>query len=298
MAATTRREFLTTVAGTLVTVPLASLGADDARPQRWEREVGITTGSFARQLATDREAFQLPELLHVVRNELDLKVVDVYTPSLTSFEPAYLDRVRRTAEQVGCVLTNLKLNQPDLDLGSADPAVRGKPLAEYKRGIDAAARLGMRWARPLPARSRPDLKVVASAYRELADYAAERQVQLLVENFGWMQADADSVVRLIEAVGRNVAASPDTGNSVDNDVRYAGLAKTFPHAVTCDFKARDLNADGDHTLYDLKRCFSIGWDAGFRGPWCLEHSHPDDRVLYRELRLLRDRLRRWMAERG
>lgn len=118
---------------------------------------------------------------------------------------------------------------------------------------------------------------------------------MLVENYGWMQGDPESVVKLVKAVGRNVAACPDTGNWNDNDIRYAALAKTFPSAVTCDFKARTLGPNGEHEAYDLRRCSEIGWTAGFRGPWCLEHANRDRRTLFRELALLRDSIREWTA---
>jgi hypothetical protein len=68
-------------------------------------------------------------------------------------------------------------------------------------------------------------------------------------------------------------------------------------AVSCNFKARDLTPDGRHDAYDLARCFGIGWDAGIRGPWCIEHFHTDLGELYREMRLLRDPLRAWVAAR-
>ena len=70
----------------------------------------------------------------------------------------------------------------------------------------------------------------------------------------------------------------------------------MPLAVTCDFKARALSPKGEHKLYDLKRCFQIGWDAGFRGPWCLEHANPKRPQLFAELTMLRDMLRRWMKQ--
>jgi hypothetical protein len=78
-------------------------------------------------------------------------------------------------------------------------------------------------------------------------------------------------------------------------VRYAGLAKAFPLAVTCDFKARPLGPDGQHEEYDLKRCFEIGWEAGFRGPWCFEYIHNDLATLYRDLGTLRDKCREWIS---
>ena len=102
--------------------------------------------------------------------------------------------------------------------------------------------------------------------------------------------------KLVEAVDRNVAVSPDTGNWKDNTIRYKGLATAFPLAVSCDFKTRKLGPNGEHELYDLKRCFDIGWKAGFPGPWCLEHANPSRDDLFRELALLRDMLRGWLND--
>ena len=100
----------------------------------------------------------------------------------------------------------------------------------------------------------------------------------------------------LDSLRELVAVSPDTGNWKDDTVRYAGLAAAFPFAVSCDFKARKLGPNGEHTLYDLKRCFEVGWKTGFHGPWCLEHANADRDVLFRELALLRDMLRKWMKE--
>jgi hypothetical protein len=99
------------------------------------------------------------------------------------------------------------------------------------------------------------------------------------------------------SVGPGLAAQPDTGNWSNNPVRYEGLTRAFRYAVSCDFKARPLGPGGAHAEYDLKRCFDIGWDAGFRGPWCFEYQHPDFTELLRGLETLRDRLREWMAAR-
>ena len=296
-----RREFLRlAVAGAAAcSVRVPQLGAEDEKSTRsLKREVGITTSSLSGHLAARPAAgkFTLLELPRMLRDELDMRVIDLNTSGLASYEPEYLDRVRRAAEDAGCVITNLKLNQPGLDMNSPDEPTRRRALDEYRRSIDAAARLGARWARPLPLAARPDMQIHVAGYRELADYAAERRVQMLVENYGWMQSEPDSVVKLIRAVDRNLAACPDTGNWDSDELRQAGLAKTFPIAVTCDFKARQLGPEGRHAAYDLKRCFTIGWQAGFHGPWCLEHANPDRTALLGELALLRDMLLRWMAE--
>ena len=95
-------------------------------------------------------------------------------------------------------------------------------------------------------------------------------ISLLVENNGWMRAIPMRFLRSSRRWERD-SPPPPTPATGRTSVRYAGLAKAFPLAVTCDFKAMQLGPDGEHAAYDLKRCFQIGWDAGFRGPWCLEH---------------------------
>jgi len=262
------------------------------------RQAGITTSSLSRHLVANpgKGQFSLLQLPRILRDELDMKVIDLNTSSVASYEPAYLEKVREAARDAGCVLTNLKLNQRGLDMNSRDADVRQKALAEYKRSIEAASILGCRWARPLPLKETPDMKLHIAAYRELADFAAERDMEMLVENYQWMESDPNSVVTLIEKIGKGVAACPDTGNWKDNATRYAGLKATFPIAVSCDFKARAISPDGSHALYDLKRCFTIGWKTGYRGPWCLEHANPDRKALFRELALLRDQLRGWMKD--
>jgi hypothetical protein len=264
------------------------------------REVGITTSSLSGHLAASPKdgQFSLPQLPRIMRDELGMRVIDLNTSSLASREPGYLDRCQAAAEKAGCVFTNLKLNQRGLEMDSPDATIRKKAMDEYRRSVVAAARLGCRWVRPLPLARPPHMKHLVAACRELADYAGERGVGLLIENYGWMQGDADALPRLVKAIGRKTAASPDTGNWNSNEVRYAGLKKAFPLAVTCDFKARALGPRGEHPLYDLKRCFEIGWAAGFRGPWCLEHANKDRKKLFKELAWLRDQLRQWIKEKS
>ena len=294
-----RRLFLANSLAAAAAAPCVCLGDDGKgdRPFKLDKQVGVTTSSLSGHLVAKpgKGQFSLLDLPRILRDELDMRVIDLNTSSLASEEPGYLDRCRAAAEKAGCVFTNMKLNQRDVNMNSPDKTVREKALKVYRRSIDAAARLGCRWARPLPSRERPDMKIHVASYRELADYAASRDVQMLVENFGRMDSDPNSVPKLVEAIGRKVAVSPDTGNWSNNEVRYAGLAKAFPLAVTCDFKARTLGPDGEHKLYDLKNCFEIGWQAGFYGPWCLEHANRDRKSLFRELALLRDMLRKWMA---
>jgi hypothetical protein len=280
-----RRRFIQALPLTLAAAPALVL----------QHELGITTGSFVRHLVETAQPgkLRLLDLPRLMRDELDMRVIDLMTATLVSLEPRYLDQLRQASADAGCVLTNLKMNQKGLDLAAADENLRRESIAEYCRTIDAAAQLGVRWVRPLPGPAAPDLKRLAASYRELIDYAGEKGIGVLIENFGWMQGAPDAIPHIIQAVGPDLKSQPDTGNWTDA-VRYDGLAKAFPSAVSCDFKARDLAPDGTHAAYDLRRCFDIGWQSGFRGPWCFEHFHTDLAQLFREMGILRDLLRSWI----
>jgi hypothetical protein len=280
---TSRREFCASLA--------AAAQASAAEPAL-DRQVGLVTASIAAHL---KSAFDLPRIL---RDELDLRVIDLNHNVLPSNGRADLDKFRAAADRAGCTISNLKMNQRDINMDSPEAEVRDHAVDQYRQWIDAAAHLGCRWARPLPRPEKPDVKIHVDSYRRLAEHGERRGVQMIVENFAWMQDDADILPKLVRDIGRKVAAGPDTGNWNSNAVRYDGLAKAFPLAVTCDFKAKELTPEGTHPEYDLKRCFDIGWKAGFRGPWCLEYIHKDRATLIKNLGLLRDRLRGWMREAG
>lgn len=294
----TRRAFLRTAAtGTLAaTVPWVA-AQEAAKPKvDLARQLGVTTGSFVKHLSKTRAEgkLRLLDLPKIMRDDLGLKVIDLMTATIPSWEPDYLDELKGKAAEFGCIITNLKMNQKDIDMASTDADVRKRSLDEYRRSIDAAQRLGCRWVRPLPGAKRPNFVLLAASYRELINYSKSRGIELLIENYGWMQDDPDAIPQVIKEVGAGLHAQPDTGNWTAKS-RYDGLAKAFPLAVSCDFKAKEFGPNGEHSAYDLHRCFTVGWQSGFRGPWCFEHAHEELLALWRDLILLRDLLRKWMA---
>lgn len=301
----TRREILfAATAGLTGNLGTRLLGAADgfepqvAQVPELAGQLGMVTASFTPHLSgrPTGEQIRLLDFPRMLREELDLTVVDFNTMNFPSLDPAYAEELRAKVEESGCVATNLKMNQK-VDMASPDPSERGEAMRQYRQSIDAAKILGCRWVRPLPRSERPELGRMKSALDELIDYAGERGITVLLENFGWAMEEADAILHLADAIGPDrVALGPDTGNWVSDEVRYRGLELTFPRAVTCDFKAKVLGPRGEHEAYDLRRCFEIGREAGFRGPWCFEYGHADFRKAKEGIAFLRDSLREWMKE--
>ena len=298
-----RRQFLATGAVLAGATALRTRGAV-AQNAAWAGEVGLTTSSIFRQMAAghaDRK-FGLLDLPKGMRDELGMKVIDLNSGSFESCEPAQLEKFRQALDDAGCVVSNVKVNTTvlgvkvqDLSIESPDRATREKAIDLYRDWILAASRVGARWVRPFPADKRPDLRVLIESLTELADFADGLKMAVILENAGWMTSDPDAIPRLVEAMDGRIAAQPDTG-SWENGHREAGLKKAFPYAVSCDFKVGKLGPNGEHKAYDLRRCFELGWRAGFRGPWCIEHAGENTKELFRELRWIRDQLKSWMRE--
>mgnify|MGYP002632130023 CR=1 FL=1 len=288
-----RRDFILATAGTLA----AASTTGQAAEKPLTGEVGIVAATLGAHTAPGKKGgLALNDLPRLIRQELGMRVIDMNTMNFASLTPKIAEQFRAAADREGCVLTNLKLNQRNVDLAGPDAAKRKHALETYQRSVDAAKLMGMKWVRPLPRPKQGDRRHLLAGLRALDDYAGERGLRVLIENFGWMQADANSVANLIRDLGGNLPASPDTGNWNSNPIRYEGLAKSFPLAVTCDFKAKTLGAKGEHPQYDLQRCFQIGWDAGFRGPWCIEHGHKDLPTLIRNLKMIKGMLDGWMRK--
>jgi hypothetical protein len=295
-AAWSRREFVQRAATLTAAAAFGGRAQAAAENRPLAREVGVTTGTFLShyQKNTGDPRQTLLELPNVMHGELGMRVIDLMTATVPSFEPAFLDRFRAAVDRAGCVVTNLKMNQPGLDLAAEDEPTRRRAIDEYKRTMTSAARLGVRWVRPVSGRAKgPNYHRLVSSYRELIDHGGPLGITILIENVGWIKDDVDAIPDIIREVGTGLRAQPDTGNWTDA-ARYPGLTKAFPFAASCDFKALELETDGTHRPYDLRRCFQIGWAAGFRGPWCLEHFNADFDALLRDLRFLRDQLGRWM----
>ncbi|MEX2577483.1 MAG: TIM barrel protein [Verrucomicrobiales bacterium] len=297
----TRRHFLEAAAAAPLGFSSAALGSPSAQVDQipdLAGQLGLVSASLSRHFSErpSEKRFSLLDFPRVLRDELDLTVADLNTMNFPSLAPAYAEKLRTALDNAGCIATNLKMNQK-VDLASEDAAERAEAMRVYKTSIDAAQILGCHWARPLPRAVSPHRGRLLEAFDELIDYAGERGVTILIENFGWMADKPDSVVDLADAIGADrVAVGPDTGNWNSNAIRYPALETTFPRAVTCDFKAKTLGPNGEHEAYDLERCFEIGWEAGFRGPWCFEHGHADRDVAFRGIAFLRDSLRTWMKE--
>src|SRR5688572_3681107 len=120
-----RRRFIELSAAWTAT-SLALYGAAPRRHASLPDVIGINTVNFSRQQrATDaRQRIDPYDIPQLVRDELDVKVLDLVSTMLNTREHDPLEKFRARAERAGCTITNLKINLPLLRYDSEDAATR------------------------------------------------------------------------------------------------------------------------------------------------------------------------------
>lgn len=169
------------------------------------------------------------------------------------------------------------------DLSSADEKERDQALENHKKWVDAAAFLGCHSIRVNTfGTTAPEewVKTTTDGLQKLSKYAATKNINVLVENHGWLSSDAPRVVEVMKAVNMdNCGTLPDFGNWCvkrkdgenwgecleEYPDMYDGIKQLMPFAKAVSAKSYDFDKDGNETKIDYKRMLQIIKDAGFRG---------------------------------
>lgn len=169
------------------------------------------------------------------------------------------------------------------ELASPNQAEREKAVEDHKKWVDAASFLGAHSIRVNLFGSEDPEEWKASAtegLKALSEYAAEKNVNVLVENHGYLSSDAALLVEVIKEVDmENCGTLPDFGNfclkreggerweaeCVEEYPKYQGIEEMMPYAKAVSAKSYDFNEDGQETTLDYERILKIVKDAGYTG---------------------------------
>ena len=191
---------------------------------------------------------------------------------------ALVSRLKKESEAAG-VENVLIMVDGEGHLASPDKAVRNQAVENHKKWVNAAAKLGCHAIRVNTSGTNdPDLYLASAqdGLRKLARYAAEKNINVIVENHGGLSSDAPKLVEVINAVNLpNCGTLPDFGNWCitygDNgcDVvypdMYDGLERLMTVAKAVSAKSHDFDEKGNETQKDYVRMLQIVKDAGYSG---------------------------------
>lgn len=194
-----------------------------------------------------------------------------------STEPAYLQEVREATEKAGARIIDLPVDGRD-SFYHPDAAKRAQAVATSKKWLEIAAAVGSPSVRLHIAGVRdvkPDVPRAVESLRQVAEYAAEKNVVANLENDDNTTEDPFYIVEILEKVNNPyLRALPDFCNSMlthDQEFNNRAMAAMFKHAY-CIAHVKDSEVGDKDKLFtvDVARCFAIAKAAGYRGYFSME----------------------------
>lgn len=171
------------------------------------------------------------------------------------------------------------------NLGDADEAARMKAVENHHAWVDIGQRLGAASIRVNAAGEGTAEEVAANAaegLKKLAEYAAPKGINVIVENHGGYSSDGSWLAGVMAAVDMdNVGTLPDFGNfciergpdgCANEYDRYKGMEELMPYAKGVSAKSHEFDEAGYETSSDFVRIMKIVKDSGFKGDVGIEYE--------------------------
>ena len=193
-----------------------------------------------------------------------------------------LDTLKAKSEEFN-VQNVLIMVDDEGELASSSEQERDKAVENHKKWVDAAEFLGCHSIRVnLFGSNDPQewKKNSVDGLKKLSEYAASKNVNVLVENHGYLSSNAELLAEVMEEVNlSNCGTLPDFGNfclrreggelweapCVEEYPIYQGVEELMPYAKSVSAKSYDFNEEGQETTIDFSRMLKIVKDAGFTG---------------------------------
>ena len=205
---------------------------------------------------------------------------------------AFVDKCNAEAEKHG-VKNLLIMVDGEGDLAADEESTRNEAIERHKKWVDAAAGMGCHSIRVNLNGSREAETWVTNSVDglgRLAEYAAGKNINVIVENHGGLSSNAALLAEVMEKIVKdNCGTLPDFGNfcirrndpsdwrsgCAEEYDRYQGVAELMPHAKAVSAKSHDFDADGNETNTDYVRVLQLVKDAGYTGFIGVEYEGGD-----------------------
>jgi sugar phosphate isomerase/epimerase len=226
---------------------------------------------------------ELKDFGQSVKEKLDLIHIEPWSVHFRSTEPGYLAELRAAWAKAGVTAIDIAC---DIRASVYDPDAtkRAKAVTLGKTWVDAALGVGSPGIRLHVAGVRgakPDVALAADSLRQVADYGAEKNVQISLENDDPGSEDPYFLASVIEKANQPwLHALPDFGNTMANrgaEYNYPAMQVMFEHAYCIShMKDGEMNDNGQFVSVDVAKTFAIAKAAGYKGYFSIEFEGQGD----------------------
>lgn len=194
----------------------------------------------------------------------------------------YLNEMKNIADNEG-VRSVLIMCDAEGSLGDPEPNARTTAVENHYKWVDMAKFLGCHSIRVNAQSSgsyKEQMERAADGLRSLTEYAAEEEINVIVENHGGLSSNAEWLVSTIEMVDHPYCGTlPDFGNfRISEDEMfdyYEGTELLMPFAKGVSAKTNVFDEEGNEANLDYMRLMRIVKDAGYTGYVGIEYEGDD-----------------------
>ena len=255
------RQFITPTESGDLSTPVSSGGAQAAPPAK------MTLQEFAA---------------HVVE-KFKINKIEPWSPHFVSRDPQYLAQLRAAFEAAHVSVVNIAVDG-EHSIYAVDAAERERAIAESKSWIDVAVAIGSPSVRTHVGEAKdsgPDLQRAAESLRHVAEYGAQKNVVVNLENDNPVTEDAFFIAKLIATVKSPwLHALPDFANSLvtlSEEQAYVAVDAMFSQAYNiCHVKALEVNEIGAKFHVNMAKTFKILKRYNYKGYCSMEFDSPGD----------------------
>jgi L-ribulose-5-phosphate 3-epimerase len=245
-------------------------------------KISLAEWSFHRALqAGEMDNLDFPV---VAKRDFDIDCVEYVNTFFKekAGDRRYLQELKQRCDDHG-IRSGLIMCDHEGDLGDASDAGRTSAINNHFKWIEAAKFLGCHSIR-VNARSAGDPgeqhKYAVDGLRRLSEFAAQHDINVLVENHGGNSSNgqwlAGVIKEVIDSGSKNCGTLPDFGNFTISPAeqydRYQGVAEMMPYAKGVSAKSRVFDAGGNEAEIDYYKMIKIVVDAGYHGYVGIEYS--------------------------
>lgn len=201
-----------------------------------------------------------------------LHKVEICHFHLPSREPAYLYQLRAALERAEVTLWQLLIDAGDI----THPTQADAEIAWIAGWLEVAGTLGATRARVSGGRAEPNQRTLAASHdalARLADYAQQRGVRLMTENWQNLLTKPEYVFTVLNGLD-HIGLLADFGNW-GGPTKYDDLAQILPRAESSHAKAH-FSAPGVMDREDYVKCLDLCQRTNFTGPYSLIYDGPDN----------------------
>lgn len=243
----------------------------------------VMDSPFYRRRNPGKTGMDLPAFAAMVAERFNLHNIEIWSPHIQARTSGDLAALRSGIEKPGVHVVNIAadLRQSVYD---PDPDRRKAAVDAGKQWVDIAVAIGSPSIRLHVAEAhgaQPDFKLASDSLRQVADYGAQHNVVINLENDDPVSEDAFFIVRVLDRANHPwLRACPDFGNSAmsgDPEFNLDAMVLMFRHAF-CISHMKD-SEEGDHGEIfkaDVPGTFKIARASGYRGYFSMEMDRSGD----------------------